>query len=206
MGRLVCGVGINDLQSLTSTTIEVGRDGKRKRKTTWRCPFYATWVDMLKRGYSEGLKSRYPSYLGVTVCDEWLTFSNFKGWMQQQSWEGKQLDKDLLIRGNKIYSPDTCVFVSKLVNTFLLECTASRGEYLIGTSWHTRDCKFTSRCQNPFSGRRENLGYFDSEQAAHKAWLAKKLEHAVALSLLQEDDRVAAALVGRYTHYTAEEL
>lgn len=206
MNNLVCGVGINDLRSLTSTTIEIGEGGKRRRKTTWRCPFYAVWVDMLKRGYSKNLKARYPSYIGVEVCDEWLTFSNFKRWMEQQDWAGKQLDKDLLVRGNKIYSPTTCIFVSKQVNTFLLECTAARGLYLIGVSWHSRDHKFTARCQNPFSGKRESLGYFDSEQDAHQAWLAKKLEHATKLSLLQEDERVAAALVERYTHYAQGDL
>lgn len=51
---------------------------------------------------------------GCSVCEEWLTFSNFKRWMEQQDYEGKALDKDLLVSQNKTYSSETCVFVPRI--------------------------------------------------------------------------------------------
>ena len=128
MGKLVYGVGVNDADYVVSINETVGYvDGKRKEKLVWICPFYRTWKGMLGRGYSEKLKLKYPSYKDVTVCEEWHLFSTFRAWMDQQDWEGLQLDKDLLVKGNKIYSPETCLFVSGQVNNFVLERGASRG-------------------------------------------------------------------------------
>ena len=200
--KLVFGVGINNANYVVQKWETVGYvDGKRKQKQVWICPFYKTWKDMLRRCYSVKLQERYPTYKGYMVSEDWLTFSNFKSWMERQDWQGKQLDKDLLLKGNKIYSADTCVFVSSMVNTFTTDCGAARGEWLIGVSWHKRSNKFMSLCRNPFTKKLEYLGYFDSEQDAHKAWLARKLELAYELAATQTDQRVAEALINRYSKY-----
>ena len=111
MGKLVVGVGVNDANYPVVRFEMVS--GKRKR--VWICHYYQTWMNMLNRVYST-----YPSndaYRGnITVCDEWLTFSTFKSWMESQDWRGKELDKDL--KGCKLYSPANCIFVSKDVNIF----------------------------------------------------------------------------------------
>jgi hypothetical protein len=112
-----------------------------------------------------------------------------------QYYEGKQLDKDLLVRGNKIYSSDTCLFVSRQVNNFLIDSGAARGKYKIGVSWHKKCGKYRAGCSNPFTGKQEYLGLFIDEHSAHQAWLDKKLEHAYALAALQPDARVAKALI-----------
>ena len=117
--RLVCGVGINDADYKVELKRVVGRvNGKPIREIDWICPFYYKWRNMLVRGYSRKLKDRHKTYEECYVCEEWLRFSNFKAWMEQQDWEGKQLDKDLLVIGNKLYSPSTCCFVSRQVNSF----------------------------------------------------------------------------------------
>lgn len=59
------------------------------------CPYYMRWMSMIQRCYDKGALSRDTKYVGVTVCDDWLTFSKFKAWMQQQDWKGKELDKFL---------------------------------------------------------------------------------------------------------------
>ena len=87
---------------------------------------------MLDRAYSDKYKQRQPTYRDVTVCEEWHSFMRFRAWMVEQDWEGKELDKDILFQGNKVYSPDTCVFVDKAVNLFLTDCAASRGEWPLG--------------------------------------------------------------------------
>jgi hypothetical protein len=122
--------------------------------------------------------------------------------MEKQDWEGLQLDKDLLFEGNKIYSAETCVFVTKAINTFTTDRGNDRGEWLIGVDWHKRVGKFKSQCRNPFTKKGEYLGYFACEQQAHKAWLKRKLELAHLLAAEQTDERVAKALIERYTNYT----
>lgn len=198
--KLIYGVGINDANYVVEKREELGYiDGKRKQKLVWICPYYLAWRNMIKRCYSTKLQERYPTYKGCTVSDEWLTFSVFKSWMEKQDREGKHLDKDLLIKGNKTYSSATCVFVTRAVNNFANDHKAKRGEWLIGVSWHKEKDKFQSHCSNPFSGKQEHLGYFSCELEAHKTWLKRKLELAHELAAIQEDPRVAKALTDRYS-------
>ena len=202
--RLVYGVGINDADYVIKKMETIGYlNGTRKRKLIWFCPYYSAWSGMLERCYSDKYQERYPTYKGCTVSDEWLTFSVFKSWMEEQDWEGMQLDKDLLVEGNKIYSAETCVFVKGVVNNFTLDSGASRGIYPLGVCWHKRDEKFIAQCCNPFTKKREYLGYFNCPQEAHKAWLKRKLELAQLLASEQTDERVAKALIERYENYEA---
>jgi len=108
--RLVHGIGINDLKNAARIIID---------DKDCMSPFYQTWANMLKRCYSDSyLKSR-PTYKDCTVCDEWLLFSNFKAWMETQDWKGKQIDKDILEPGNRMYAPDFCIFVTHEINNIL---------------------------------------------------------------------------------------
>ena len=198
--KLVHGVGINDADYAVTKYETIGSaDGKQKQKLVWICPCYQAWVSMLERCYSAKLQERNPTYIGCSVSDNWLTFSVFKSWMEKQNFEGLHLDKDLLVEGNKVYSADTCVFVTQMVNTFTIDCGAARGAWLIGVYLYKRTGRFHSKCRNPFSGEQEHLGYFDSEQQAHEAWSKRKLELAHELAAIQEDERVAKALIDRYS-------
>lgn len=122
-GFILGGIAFNDADYEVNTTELV--DGKRK--TVWRCPYYQRWVNMLDRVY---LKNR-PAYVGVTVCDSWLNFSNFKSWMEKQDWEGKELDKDVF--GGKQYSPENCIFLHKKVN--MLAVLGEARQVKQGGSW-----------------------------------------------------------------------
>lgn len=198
--KLIYGVGANDANYVVQRFETIGYiDGKQKRKLVWSCPYYNKWASMLKRCYSLKFQERNPSYRGCTVTDEWLLFSNFKSWMENQDWEGKHLDKDLLFVGNKLYSPNTCVFVTQAVNSFTTDRGAVRGEWLIGVYRNKGTDKFRSKCCNPFTNKREHLGYFSCEQEAHNAWLNRKLELAHLLAAEQIDSRVAKALISRYS-------
>jgi len=200
--RLVYGVGINDADYVVQKFKSLGYvDGKRKRVLVWECPFHRTWKDMLRRCYSDKDQERHPTYKGCSVSEAWKRFSNFRGWMVTQDWEDKQLDKDLLFEGNKVYSENTCVFVTRVVNNFTIDSGAARGEWMIGVSWYKRLNKFISRCSNPFTKKREHLGLFTCEQEAHQEWLKRKLELAKELAAIQTDQRVAEALIARYSNY-----
>ena len=123
---LVYGIAIND----ADYNVAVRVNGKVKM-----CPFYERWKNMIARCYCKSFQSRRPTYIGCTVCKEWLTFSNFKAWMEQQDWKGKALDKDILKKDNKEYSPEKCAFIDFSLNSFLCDCSSIRGEYPIGVSW-----------------------------------------------------------------------
>lgn len=195
--NIVYGVGVNDaLYCVTKTITECG-----KRKQLWICPFYSKWQGMLERCYSAKLQTRYPSYIGCTVCEQWLLFSNFKAWMETQDWENKELDKDLLSKNNKVYSPESCVFITHAINSFILDKRSNAGLYPIGVHYDARDRKFVTQIRNPFSKKREKSSGFDSPEVAHKAWLTRKLELATILAESEKDSRIAEALISRYTNY-----
>lgn len=200
--KLVCGIGTNDATykvQIKETTGYV--EGKQKRKVIWTCPFYIVWKGMLERCYSKKFQEKNPTYKGCTVCEEWLLFSNFKAWMEKQDFAGKHIDKDLLFQGNKVYSPETCVFITHAVNTFVIERNASRGKWPIGVYWHKKSQKFAVQCNNPFTKESEYLGCYHCPNEAHQAWLKRKLELAKLLAAEQDDPVVAKALIGRYECY-----
>lgn len=189
MAKLVCGVGYNDADYTISKTV----NGKRVT-----CPFYRVWVNMLTRCYSEKEHERYPKYKGCSVCAEWLTFSRFRAWMENQKWRGNHLDKDIIKAGNKVYCPEFCAFVEPVVNSFILDNQAIRGKYKIGVSFNLANKKFQAHCKNPHNNKTTYLGYFLDENDAHLAWKAKKHEFALSLSGRINDDRVMLALITMY--------
>ena len=192
--KLVYGVGINDADYKVHLVDASG-------KVLWRCPFYDKWCGMLKRCYSEAYQKDRPSYVGCTVIQEWLTFSSFSQWMQAQDWQDNDLDKDLLISGNKEYGPSTCLFIPQRVNSFLLERTASRGEWPIGVTYHKGDKKFQASCKDVVTGKHKYLGSYINPEEAHQAWLSYKLEQAKLLANTLSDKRLAAVLVEKYSSY-----
>ena len=195
MSKLVFGVGVNDLPYRTRVWEELPKNGgKRIRKLVFICPYYAAWKDMLTRCYSEKFLERNPSYIGTSVCSEWLYASEFKKWMEQQDWEGKCLDKDIIAPGSKLYSPDTCAFVLKATNNFVTACDASRGAFPIGVDLFRRTGRYRAQCSNPFTGEQEYLGLFSTPGEAHEAWRKRKHELAQLVAARESDPRIVEAL------------
>lgn len=194
MRNLICGVGINDAGYAVHRSEVIGG----KRRHVWRCPYYRVWSCMLQRCYNQKFLKRQPAYAGCKAAPEWHRFSVFKSWMERQDWEGRQLDKDILRNGSKLYSPDTCAFVSRELNMFLVDRELHRGKYPIGARWHPASKRFAASCSNPFTGLREDLGTFESPEAAHEAWRKRKHELACRYADTQKDPRVRAAMRARY--------
>jgi hypothetical protein len=160
------GVGVNDAHYVTTPTV----DGAQ----LWD-PAYRAWVNMVRRAYDQKFHDKHPTYVGVTVCEEWHSFSAFRAWWLLRSVEGFSLDKDLLVVGNMEYGPDACVYVPRWLNNFTEDSGASRGELPIGVSFCNQTGKYRSRCCNPIAGKKHSLGYFTTPEAAHDAWLKYKL-------------------------------
>ena len=200
MNKLVFGIGVNDLGYRVQVNEDVTKDGgKRILKPVFLCKYYATWKRMLERCYSKKLLESRPSYNGTSVCSEWLYASEFKKWMEQQDWDGKSLDKDIIVRGNKLYSPDTCAFVLKATNSFVIASDASRGSYPIGVYLFKRTGKYRAQCQNLFTEKLESLGYFSTPEEAHEGWRKRKHELAQLVAATESDLRVVEALKKRYS-------
>lgn len=188
--KLVFGVGISDANYVVQPSV----NGRR----IW-CPLYRVWMSMLFRCYSKNEHARHPTYIGCTVVNEWHSFSVFRAWMLTQDWEGKQLDKDILSPGNKVYGPDTCVFVSQEINKFLTDRGACRGTLPIGVSFESGSGKYRGHCSNPFTGKKsEHLGRYNDPNTAHAAWRRRKHQHACAYADQQIDQRIAQALRERF--------
>lgn len=202
MNRLVCGAGVNDADYavVIKETIGQTKDGKRMQKQIWFCPFYRKWASMLNRCYGEKYHSR-KTYTECSIVDEWKYFMTFRDWMEKQEWEGKELDKDLLFPGNKVYGPDTCVFLDRKINSFLTESKASRGELPIGVYFHKNRKKFIAQSNDATTGKRKYLGDYKSSEEAYLAWLSFKQDQAKILASEQKDPRIAKALIDRYTNY-----
>jgi len=159
---LVCGVGVNDWVG----NISVG--GKRIRE-------YDLWTSMLKRCFDEKCKQKHPTYQGVTCSKDWLSMTKFIEDVSQMrgfGLEGWQLDKDILVKGNKLYSKDTCCFVPQEVNSLLIKCDNSRGEYPVGVYFHKASGKFMA--QLAINGKVKFLGRFTAPEEAFQAYKTAK--------------------------------
>ena len=137
---------------------------------------YHLWQGMLQRCYSDTIKKKYPTYEGCEVSDNFLYYEYFYEWCNKQIGfgnEGWQLDKDLLVKGNKVYSEYTCIFLPQEINLLLTKRDNNRGEYLIGVGWDKVAKTFKARV-NKNKGKREYLGFFNTEIEAFNAYKKAK--------------------------------
>ena len=163
----VYGVGITGTKYLTKVNGVITKE-------------YDLWKSMLVRCYSDAIKKRCPTYEGCEVSDKFKSYEYFYEWCHNQvgfSNDGNgnpfHLDKDLLVKGNKIYSESTCVFIPREINSLLTKCTASRGEHLIGVIWSKTANAFKAQVSKN-KGKQEYLGYFKTDIEAFNAYKKAK--------------------------------
>jgi len=184
--KLVYGWGVNDADYAVYTRLPNGLYDK--------CPYYSTWKKMLERVFDTKYHAQFPTYIGTSVCDEWKYFMNFRAWMMAQDWRNKQLDKDIVVPGNKHYSPETCAFVDGQINSLLLDRAAGRGKYPIGVSYYKRNKKYQASMK--MNGKSRNLGYFDTPEEASLVYRKEKSRYVRHIALTRVDDpRVRAGLL-----------
>ena len=191
--KLVFGIGTNDSKYIVNPLVN--------DKTIY-CPYYSVWKSMLMRCYSDNYQSKHPTYIGCTTAKEWHIFSSFKKWMADQDWEGKELDKDVLIIGNKIYSPETCIFVSHSINSLLCYTQSSKSTYPIGVSFNKKLKKF-SACFN-LNGKQKYLGLFATQEKADKAYKIAKSDEIMRIALFQTSSIIKGGLIRHAEHLLNE--
>jgi hypothetical protein len=171
--ELVCEWGHNDMR---------GVPGWRSRD----CPFYGTWTHMLGRRLN-----RTGERKTVTVCEEWKFFSAFIAWAEAETkdWEGKDLDKDILIPGNKDYSPDACLAVKHQINNLKL---IDPRKYLDDHPYPQGVARRRNKGPDKYAarigryGKQEHLATFSTVEAASSAYCKAKSEYLRELAEKQE--------------------
>ena len=191
MAKLVYGVG-------DKGTKYSCRDGNTLSKE------YNAWRSLLYRcnpKYWENLSC----YAGVTCTDNFKSFTFFYEWCQQQKGFGNiddngkswHLDKDILVKGNKVYSEDTCVFVPQKINSLVIVKASKRGEYPLGVSLNKISNKYVAHCNNG-TGVKKYLGWFDTQEEAficYKTYKESVVKKAAERYRDDIDERLYQALL-----------
>lgn len=138
---------------------------------------YSVWNSMLQRCYSSKAIEKRPTYKGCSVCPEWHNFQLFSEWFDRNYYkidgELMNLDKDILCKGNKIYSPSTCIFVPQKINTLFIKCDNSRGDLPIGVSYDNKSSKkYTAYCNT--NEKQKFLGCYDTPEKAFEVYKNSK--------------------------------
>ena len=141
---------------------------------------YTVWYSMLQRCHNSKIHKQKPTYSGCAISDNFKSLTYFLDWAKQQvghnsiDGEGRKfnLDKDILIKGNKVYSENTCVFVPMEINNLILNSRATRGEFPVGVHYEKSRNKFQAYIRK--NGKRVYLGRYNSEVDAFKAYKTAK--------------------------------
>ena len=177
-GNIKCPYDINKYNGYIGEGKYTSRINGRKTKC------YQTWINILQRCYDKNYQSKKPTYIGCEVCEEWHNFQNFAKWYEENYYtingEEMHIDKDILIKGNKIYSPNTCVFVPKRINDLFVNKKLNRGNYPIGVSYFKRDGLYRSEICITKNGKVEHkyLGLYKTPQEAFQVYKEYK-ENAI---------------------------
>jgi len=143
------------------------------------CPQYVSWLSMFRRCYNPKFHRDRPTYTGCTVCDEWHNYQNFAKWFDENYYEANNdvmcLDKDILHKGNKLYSPENCVFVPNTINVLFVKSDSTRGELPIGVSFCKKGNKYRSDCT--VQNKQKSLGKFNTKEEAFNTYKKFKEKH-----------------------------
>lgn len=173
---------------LQPTVYGFGVSGKKYDKTDNIGKFlkqYDLWQGMIRRCYSN---NKPKSYENCTVSDYFKYYCNFYDWCNEQvgfKVQGFEIDKDLLMKGNKEYHENLCVFIPNEINTFLTNRRNHRGIYPIGVKKKSKNESYQSSISK--KGRIYHLGYFNTPEEAFYAYKKAKEDYAKELAYKWKD-------------------
>ena len=168
---------------------------------------YRKWQNMLQRCFDNKLKEKYPTYKDVTCNDRWLCFANFledfEILKQEHNWnvdEKLNLDKDILHKGNKLYSLENCVLMPDWINSLFTKNNAKRGNCPIGVNYNKRAKKYQALCN--INGKKIGLGLYNSLEEAFNAYKVAKeqeikriAEDCISKGFITKDSRLYNAMI-----------
>lgn len=189
--KSMCGIGYLGVGQYKAST-----NGKHSKE-------YNAWNNMIKRCYNEDYKIKLaPSYLNVSVCEEWLNFQSFAEWYTNNypyhiNNVNFGMDKDLKQIGvsNKIYSSKTCIFLPEKINTYLAVNKSNNTSGITGVNFDKSRNKWMCGSRDFSKGINVNLGSFATKEEAHQSYIKFKFE---------QDEKVRQYL--RDLNYLPEEI
>lgn len=198
---------------LSKTLYNIGYIGIGQYTTTQNnghSPQYHKWVEMFKRCYDEKYQEKKPTYKDCTVCDEWHNFQVFAKWYDDNYYNVENeimcLDKDILIKGNKMYSPNTCIFVPERINLLFTKNDASRGHLPIGVSYDNTKTKFRSRINLYDENNKlktKSLGTYKTPEKAFDQYKIEK-EKFIKQKAKEYKDKIPERLYNAMMNYEVE--
>lgn len=196
MGKLICGIGFNDGKYFATSGGKITDE-------------YEAWRGMLIR-CTKAWCGKHPTYTGVSCSTNFKNYSFFYEWYHQQIGAGRrdekgnkwQMDKDLLVRGNKLYDENACVFIPQRINKLLIKSDATRGCFPIGVSFSKCCGSYQAACKKG-NGKSSFLGRYPTQEIAFLAY--KTFKEALIKQVANEyrtqlDPRAYQALL----NYTVE--
>ena len=156
-------------------------------KYSWKMhrDLYNAWWRMVQRCYDSKCHERSPTYKDAIVCNEWLNFQNFAEWYERNFAEGFELDKDLLVPGNKTYGPEVCLLIPRKLNSFLANSCSTNTSGYTGVSWHKASNKWAAAIHA--NGKNKALGYFTDKEEASNAYKEARQEQAAVMRELYKN-------------------
>lgn len=195
----VFGIGITGLENIRDSSNELIEQ-------------YRRWHGMIERCYSEKRKEDAPTYKDVTCCKEWIFYPNFKKWYEENYYEVKGekmcLDKDILIKGNKIYSPNTCMFVPERINLLFVNRKNYRGKYPLGVIYINDRKRYRANCsifdeniKKPIS---KFIGYYNTPEEAFYDGYKPFKENHIKQEANRYKDKIPKNLYDAMINYKVE--
>ena len=186
--RKIYGIGTNNYPSPIQTNCK-------------KMPSYNKWRSLLQRCYDKKFLLKNPSYADCYVCEEWLTFTNFNKWFNENYTNNYQLDKDLILKGNKCYCPEYCCFVPQEINELVIKCDARRGKYPLGVE--KKGNKFRARIKK--NNTHVTIGYFDTPEQAFTAYKEAKEKHIQEMATQYfNEDKITKKVYDALLNYEVE--
>jgi len=146
----------------------VGYLGGNNLITNHKNPAYVAWTHMLERCYSADYQLTRPTYIGCTVCDGWHNFNTFSTWFNEYYFDGAVLDKDIIVDGNKIYSPENCKLVTLADNN--IKARAKNHIFIDPEGIKTAVYNLTQFCKGKGLTRSNMEKVISGKQNHHKGW------------------------------------
>jgi hypothetical protein len=184
----------------------VGYFGEGNYKATFNgkpTKMYNTWIQMIHRCYSEKLQKKQPAYIGYSVAEEWFNYQTFAKWYDENFYkiegETMELDKDILGKDSRIYSPETCIFVPKIINTLIKK----RQDRELPTGVIMVNGKYQAHCYNTIEGINEFLGSYNTVEEAFQAYKTFK-ENVIKRVAESYKSRIPVTLYNALLTYEVE--
>ena len=187
----------------------VGYIGEGKYNSKEHKRHYRTWMHMLERCYNSKFHENNSSYIKCEVFKDWLNFQNFAKWYDDNFYqlenEVMHLDKDILYKHNKIYSPKTCIFAPQNINILFIKSEKSRGDAPIGVYWDKIKNVFIAKGTIFENGKSKtvHLGRYNNSNDAFQSYKNFKENHLKEIANLYKD-RIPQKLYDALINYKVE--